>query len=122
LTVLYESIVEIKVNMIRENFVKSNIYQGMVRFFNIVCQEPVLNPFLKSRVLLFKSMTVLSFDDTLDEYRRSIRTVIAFFKQEIAQGEYKRLLYELTGVFGSAERETIYKFIVRYFTREINFG
>lgn len=53
----------------------------MIEFFGAICLQPTQALFLKSRVSLLKIINTLSFDDTLDEYRGSIRLVVDLLKQ-----------------------------------------
>lgn len=54
---------------------------------------------MKSRVILFKTIVALSFDDSVDEYRVSIKKVLTLLKQELDAELHEKLLYDLTGIF-----------------------
>jgi hypothetical protein len=93
----------------------------MLRLFNSLSLEVMSLEFMKWRVLLFKIITALSFDDTLDEYRGSIRNTVALLKASAAQQEWVKILYDLTGIFESIDGKLIFRYFLRYFVREINF-
>jgi hypothetical protein len=78
--------------------------------------------YMKWRVLLFKIITALSFDDALDEYRGSIRQTVGLLKTSAASNQWVKILYDLTGIFESIEGQMIFRYFLRYFAREMNFS
>jgi hypothetical protein len=83
---LHDAITVIKSNMKREYFKKTAIYQEMLSLFKTLSLEPMPLEFMKWRVLLFKIITALSFDDALDEYRGSIRNTVELIRNSAMQG------------------------------------
>lgn len=82
---LYDAIRLIKSNMKREYFKKTAIYFEMLRLFKSLSLEPMPLEFMRWRVLLFKIITSLSFDDALDEYRGSIRNTVDLLRTSVLQ-------------------------------------
>jgi len=69
--------------MQREYFKDTQIYKDMLQLFTNLSKLSLDQTSIKWRVLLYKSMTALSFDDLLDSYRGNIRNTINLVKQSI---------------------------------------
>lgn len=69
--------------MQREYFKDTQIYKDMLLLFNNLSKLILKDDCIKCRVLLYKSMTALSFDDLLDSYRSNIRHAIGLVKHSI---------------------------------------
>jgi len=54
---------------------------------------------VKWRVLLFKIITLLTFDDSTDQYRLNIRSTVQLLKSTAIKANWAELLYGLTGIF-----------------------
>ena len=96
---LYDAIITIKSNMRRDYFKRTAIYAQMLQLFKSFSQEPMPLQFMRWRALLFRIITVLSFDDALDDYRGSIRSTIDLIKISVSQQEWVKVLFDLTGIF-----------------------
>lgn len=77
---LHKLISTIKHKFIRENFKYTPIYREMLSLFNSLVGEKLNPDLMKWRVLLFKSLSLLCFDDALDDYRSNIRNAIILIK------------------------------------------
>jgi hypothetical protein len=106
---LHNAIKLIKSNMQREHFKHSAIYAQMWELFQQLALQPMPIEFMRFRVLLFKTICVLSFDDALDEYRGSIRNTVGLLCKTVVNGEWVRLLYDLTGIFESIDGKVIFR-------------
>ncbi len=63
---LHNAIKSIKSNMQREHFKNSAINAQMWQLYQQLALQPMPIDFMRFRVLLFKTISVLSFDDALD--------------------------------------------------------
>jgi hypothetical protein len=57
---------------------------------------------MKWRVLLFKIISLLCYDDLLDDFRGNLRTVLDLIKSSSLE-DMDRVLYDLTGICDGIE-------------------
>jgi hypothetical protein len=76
---------------------------------------------MKWRVLLFKTLSLLCFDDVLDDYRANIRNTIQLIKLT-SPDELDRVLYDLTGICDGIDSETVYQYFLTKFLAENNYS
>jgi hypothetical protein len=55
----------------------------MIKLFTQLSTEAMPLHIMKLRVLLYKIITTLNFDDALDDYRQSIRATIRLLKNSV---------------------------------------
>ena len=92
----------------------------MLALFNSLVGEKLNPDLMKWRVMLFKSLALLCFDDTLDDYRSNIRNAIALIKNS-KENEMNRVLYDLTGICDGIESSRIFDYFTTKLLSEINY-
>lgn len=85
----------------------------MIKLFTSLSLEKMPIEFMKWRKLLFRIITTLSFDDTIDEYRENIRKTIGIIKMSAIQGEWAKILYDLTGIFETIDKRLVFRYFLR---------
>jgi hypothetical protein len=117
---LYETITRTKMAMHREYFKDTQIYKDMLQLFTNLSKWNLDQNSIRLRVLLYKSMTALCFDDLLDSYRGNIRSTIGLVKQSIEENNYLKIMYDLTGICQSIETDSIYNYFINRLMKEVN--
>lgn len=104
---LHKLIAEIKHKFRREFFKTTDIYREMLSLFNSLVGEKLSKEVMRWRVLLFKTLSLLCFDDVLDDYRSNVRSAIKLIK-ESGEEEMDRVLYDLMGICDGIEEAVIF--------------
>ncbi len=79
----------------------------MLSLFNSLVGEKLSKEVMRWRVLLFKTLSLLCFDDVLDDYRSNVRSAIKLIK-ESGEEEMDRVLYDLMGICDGIEEAVIF--------------
>lgn len=85
----------------------------MIKLFTSLSLEKMPIELMKWRKLLFRIITTLSFDDTIDEYRENIRKTIEIIKMSAMQGEWAKILYDLIGIFETIDKRLVFRYFLR---------
>jgi hypothetical protein len=93
----------------------------MLKLFMELVGEKLSPDIMKWRILLFKTISLLCYDDTLDEYRANVKSTIKNIK-ETGDEELDRVLYDLTGICDGIESEPIFNYFLIKFCSQVSYS